>query len=758
MATVAEALAQGWQYQRAGRLDVAEQVYRNILDVQPDQPDALYLLGTVCHRQGKLDDAVQHLLMAVSVRPDFSEAHNNLGVVMATMGHRLDAVKHFRHVVRLKPNDPDASNNLGNALREQGELDEAVERLRYALRLRPDFADAMHNLGLTLHDQGKYEEAVAQLTLAVRLRPDFAEVYNDLGMICGKMKRWDEAAAHFQQLVRLRPDNADGLAHLGAVLREQGQLDESADRLRHAARLKPDDANILSNLGLTLQQAGQLREAKEHLRHAISVDPEHADAHNNLAVTFAQLGRFDEALGEYAEALRIRPQQAIYRRNRALSWLTLGDFEKGWPEYEFRWQCPGFVERKLKQPRWNGEPIENKTLLLYAEQGLGDTMQWIRYAPMVKQFGATVFVEVQPALMRLLSRVKGIDRLIAQGEMLPAFDYHIPLGSLPGVFQTTVETIPDEVPYLTAEEERVEYWQGQLASLPDLKIGIAWQGNPKQGGDRLRSIPLIHFAPLARLDGVQLISLQKEPGAEQLKEMADALPVIDLARRLDLSGGAFLDTAAVMRSLDMVITCDTAIGHLAGALGVPVWLALSAAADWRWLTDRDDTPWYPTMRLFRQNKLGRWDDVFERMAAEIKSRLSPAGNVNTQSVTIEISPGELIDKITILQIKNERVKDSAKLQNIRTELETLNAAREQSLPPAERIDSLTADLKQVNVAIWEAEDYLRACENVQKFDQDFIDIARSVYRNNDHRASLKRQINEFFSATFIEEKEHPHYR
>jgi hypothetical protein len=208
----------------------------------------------------------------------------------------------------------------------------------------------------------------------------------------------------------------------------------------------------------------------------------------------------------------------------------------------------------------------------------------------------------------------------------------------------------------------------------------------------------------------------------------------------------------------MVITCDTAIGHLAGALGVPVWLALSAAADWRWLTDRDDTPWYPTMRLFRQNKLGRWDDVFERMAAEIKSRLSPAGNVNTQSVTIEISPGELIDKITILQIKNERVKDSAKLQNIRTELETLNAAREQSLPPAERIDSLTADLKQVNVAIWEAEDYLRACENVQKFDQDFIDIARSVYRNNDHRASLKRQINEFFSATFIEEKEHPHYR
>jgi len=755
MATLAEALSQGWQYQRAGRLDVAEQIYRKIIEVQPDQPDALYLLGTVCHRQGKLDEAVQHLLMAVSVRPDYAEAHNNLGVVMATMGHRLDAVKHFRHVVRIKPNDPDASNNLGNALREQGELDEAVERLRYALRLRPDFPDALHNLGLALHDQGKLEEAVVQLTQAVRLRPDFAEVLNDLGMICGKMKRWDEAADHFQQFVRLRPDHADGYAHLGAVLREQGKLDESADRLRQAVRINPASANIRSNLGLTLQQLGQLVEAEEHLREAIRLDPDHADAHNNLGVSLAQMNRFDDAISEYGEALRIKPDQAVYRRNRALAWLTQGDFEKGWPEYEHRWKCPGFVERNFKAPRWTGEPIENKTILLYAEQGLGDTLQWIRFAPLVKQFGANVIAEVQPSLMRLLSRVKGIDRLYAQGETLPAFDFHIPLGSLPGVFQTTVETVPAEVPYLTAEEERVEYWSGQLSALSEFKVGIAWQGNPKQGGDRLRSIPLIHFAPLARLDGVQLISLQKEPGSEQLKEMADALPIIDLARRLDLSGGAFLDTAAVMMSLDLVITCDTAIGHLAGALGVPVWLALSSAADWRWLTHRDDTPWYPSMRLFRQSRLGRWDDVFERMAEEIEKHLSPAGG--TQSIPVEISAGELIDKITILEIKSERVKDANKLQNIRNELEALAKVRDDALPPSDQINALTADLKQVNIAIWEAEDYLRACENAKKFDEDFIDVARSVYRNNDQRAGLKRQINEYFSSSLIEEKEHPSY-
>lgn len=756
MATLAEALAQGWQFQRAGRLDIAEKVYQKILEVQPDQPDALYLLGTVSHRLGKLDDAVQHLLMAVSVRPDYAEAHNNLGVVMATMGHRLDAVKHFRHVVRLRPSDPDASNNLGNALREQGELDEAVERLRYALRLRPDYADAMHNLGLTLHEQGKLDEAVAQLTQAIRLRPDFAEVYNDLGMICGKLKRWDEAASHFQQFTRMRPDHAEGYAHLGAVLREQAKLDESADRLRHAVRIKPDDANIRSNLGLTLQQLGQLHEAEENLRQAIALDANHADAHNNLGVTLAQMNRFADALVEYAAALRIKPGQAVYHRNRALSWLTLGDFEKGWPEYEHRWQCPGFVERPFKAPRWTGEPIENKAILLHAEQGLGDTLQWIRYAPLVKQFGATVFVEVQPPLMRLLSRVAGIDRLCAQGEPLPSFDFHVPLGSLPGIFQTTVETIPAEIPYLQAEDERVDYWRGQLAALADLKIGIAWQGNPKQGGDRLRSIPLMHFAPLARLEGVQLVSLQKDPGAEQLKEMADALPIIDLARRLDLSGGAFLDTAAVMRNLDLVITCDTATGHLAGALGVPVWLALSAAADWRWLSERDDTPWYPTMRLFRQSKLGRWDDVFERMADEIQKRLITT--TNAQAISVELAPGELIDKITILEIKNERVQDIAKLQNIRKELAALEAARDRSLPLAEPVQALTTDLKLVNIAIWEAEDYLRACESAQKFDEDFIEIARSVYRNNDQRAALKRQINDYFSAAFVEEKEHPHYR
>jgi len=748
MATIAEALKQGWEYQRAGQLGAAEQVYQRILDAQPDQHEALYLLGTVCHRMGKLDDAAQHLLLAVSVKPDYAEAHNNLGVVMAMMGRRIEAINHFRHVVRLRPNDADASNNLGNALREQGVMDEAVERLRFALRLKPDYPDALHNLGLALHGQGKLEDAVAHLRHAVRLRPDFADAHGDLGLVLAQLKRWDEAAAHLQQLVRMRPDRADGHGHLGSVFRELGKLEESADRLRQAVRLNPEDANIRSSLGLTLQMLGQLAEAEEHLRYAIKLDPEHADAHNNLGVTLAQQSRFAEAIAEYGEALRIRPDSAIFRRNRSLAWLTLGEFNKGWPEFEYRWKCPGFNERSFPQPRWKGEPLRGKTILIHAEQGLGDTLQWLRYVPLLKAQGATVLAEVQPALVRLVGRVEGIDHIIPAGEALPTLDVHLPLASLPGVFQTNFHTVPNKVPYLLAEPERVEFWRSQLSALPEFKIGIAWQGNPKQGGDRLRSIPLIHFAPLARLEGVRLISLQKEPGAEQLRELADALPIIDLARRLDLSGGAFLDTAAVMMNLDLVITCDTAIGHLAGGLGVPVWLALCAAPDWRWFESRDDSPWYPTMRLFRQSKLGRWDDVFEKISEEVRKGLSRAGN--PQAIPIEISPGELLDKITILQIKNERIRDTAKLRNVRAELAALTAACEQSLPPSEEVSALTVELKEVNVAIWDAEDSLRASEKAQRFDTAFIELARTVYWSNDRRAAIKRHI--------MEEKEHPKYQ
>ncbi len=756
MPTAHDDLLEGWRYQQGGRYPEAQACYRKAVQAAPDNPEALFMLGTVCQRLGQIDESVACLLQAVSLKPDYAAAHNNLGVAFAAMGRRVDAVTHFRHVVRLRPDDPDACNNLGNALREHGELNESVERLRHSLRLRPNFPDALHNLGLALETLGRTDEARAHLERAVQLKPDFAEALSDLGLLLARNKRFEEAIKPLQQVVRMRPNRADSHMNYGAALREVGRLEESAEHLRRAAELRPDDATIRSSLGLTLQSLGDLNEAEVQLREAIRLDPQHADAHNNLAVTLAQMNRFDESIAHYNEAVRIKPDQPIYRRNRAISWLTLCDFKRGWPEFEYRWKCPGFVERPFRQPRWDGKPMPGQTVLLHPEQGLGDTILFIRFAARVKPLVGQVVFECPPVLVRLLRGVPGVDQIVPTGDALPAFDAHAPLASLPCLLNATMDDLSVPQPYIHAEPDRVEHWKSQLAAVPGFKVGISWQGNPKQSADRIRSIPLLNFGRLAAIEGAKLISLQKDFGTNSLRELGSAFSVIDLGSRLDQSGGAFLDTVAVMKNLDLVITCDTAIGHVAGALGVPVWVALCAAPDWRWFTNRDDTPWYATMRLFRQQELLKWDELFERMASELRKLTMPAAN--SRSIMVPIAPGELIDKITILQIKSERMRDPAKLANVNVELKALLIVQEQRVASSDALSRLTSQLKEVNEAIWQAEETIRAFERDHRFDERFIDVARMVYHQNDRRAAIKRQINALLKSEFIEEKEHPKYQ
>jgi hypothetical protein len=298
--------------------------------------------------------------------------------------------------------------------------------------------------------------------------------------------------------------------------------------------------------------------------------------------------------------------------------LSQERFPEGWAEYEWRWQVQSQPRPAFDRPAWDGAPLPGGTLLLYAEQGVGDTLQFVRYAALAKQRADAVILGCPPALIPLLSRCPGIDRLVATDAPLPPFDAQAPLASLPGLLGTTAETIPAPVPYLTADPERVRRWQEELAGLEGFKIGIAWQGNPGMGAyDRRRSFPLAALAPLARLPGVRLVVLQKGHGREQLPAAA-GWPLADLGERLDESGGAFADTAAVMHGLDLVVTCDSAPAHLAGALGKACWVALPFAADWRWLLDREDSPWYPTLRLFRQPRPGDWSDMFGRMAFALR--------------------------------------------------------------------------------------------------------------------------------------------
>jgi hypothetical protein len=432
-----------------------------------------------------------------------------------------------------------------------------------------------------------------------------------------------------------------------------------------------------------------------------------------------------------------------------LAWLVSGDLERGWPEYEWRWRTKDFPRRSFAAPRWDGEALEGRTILLYAEQGLGDTLQFIRYAPLVQRRGGVVLVEAQPALVPLLKSCPGIDQLVPSGSPLPDFDVQVPLLSLPALLHTTRDTVPADMPYLSADPARSERWAAELRGIPGFRIGIAWQGNPTYRDDRHRSLPVKHFEPLARLPGVRLVSLQKGFGREQLASVPD-WNVLDLADRLDEAGGAFMDTAAVMQHLDLVVTSDTAIAHLAGALGVPVWVVLPFARDWRWLLDREDCPWYLTMRLFRQKRWGDWDELFTRVAQAVQSR--QAGAALRQPLVVEIAPGELLDKITILQIKRARIADPAKRQHVCIELGALQAARARALREPDAMMPLVAELQQINERLWDVEDALRLAEQRQDFGPDFVARARSVYQLNDQRARLKRRINDLCGSTLIEKK------
>jgi tetratricopeptide (TPR) repeat protein len=564
-----------------GKASEAAFCYRRALERQPDLAEAHYNLGALLEKQGALEEAVTSYRRAIELKPDFAEAHYNLGGLREKQGSLAEAVACYRRAVELKPGFAEAHNNLALVLRAQNQLDDAAACFRRALELKPDFAEAHNNLALVLTEQNQFDLAAACCRRALELKPDFAQAHNNLGLVLHEQNRLEEAAACYRRALELKPDFAQAHNNLGLVLRDQNQLEEAAACFRRALELKPDFAQAHKNLALVLQEQNLLEEATACYRRALALKPDFAEAHYN----------------------------------QGLTWLLMGRFAEGWSGYEWRWKRKGNEERILAEPRWTGSPLAGRTILLHSEQGLGDTLQFIRYAELVKRQGGTVLIEVHPALASLLARCPGVDRVIAGGEPLPKFDVHLPLLSLPRVFGTSLETVPAKVPYLLPDAASLEKWKRELGAETGFKIGIAWQGNPAHRADRFRSIPLARFAGLARMRGVHLYSLQMGAGREQLSALAGPLPITDLGDRL----GDFDHTAAIVRNLDLVITCDSAPAHLAGALGVPVWVALAFAPDWRWMLDRGDSPWYPTMRLFRQNAPGDWEGVFERIQGALAS-------------------------------------------------------------------------------------------------------------------------------------------
>jgi hypothetical protein len=412
--------------------------------------------------------------------------------------------------------------------------------------------------------------------------------------------------ANYQQLIRLLPNDAAGHNDMGIVLAQLGKLSEGAACFRQALCLNPHYAEAHNNLGIVLAKQGRFEEALATYKQSVSLKPDNPETYYNLGNLFRDLGQLEEAQANFRQAIHLKPDHADAQTNLAMTWLLLGDFERGWPGYEWRWRTPGFACRNFVQSTWDGSSLAGAAILLHAEQGLGDTLQFNRYAPLVKERGGFVIVECPATLLPLLATCAGIDQLITYGTALPSFHTHAPLMSLPRLLGTTLETIPVAVPYLSANPELREYWRGELSEIQGFKVGIFWQGDPRHRKDRQRSLPLSSFAPLASLPELTLCSLQEGSGTDQLA--AAAFPNHDLASRFR----SFADTAAALANLDLIITVDSAVAHCAGALGMPVWVLLPYAPDWRWLLHREDSPWYPTMRLFRQNEPGDWEEVIAR--------------------------------------------------------------------------------------------------------------------------------------------------
>jgi Flp pilus assembly protein TadD len=696
----------------------------------------------------------------------------------------------YRDVLRSHPDDATAWCYLGIALHDQRRYDEAVAAYRRALEIQPKFPVALSNLGNTLSRQGKLDEAAASCRAALRLKPDYATAHNNLGAVLSKQGQLAESAESFEAAIRLNPAYAPAHNNLGAVLVKQGRLDEAESRIEQALGLSPEHGPAHNNLGALLVQQGRLAEAESQLEQAVRLNPQFESAHSNLANTQLRQGKLSAAQAALDATLSINPSYAEARKAQALIWLLMGDFERGWPAYEWRWRCEDAGLPRYPQPLWDGGPLGERTLLLHCEQGLGDTLHFVRYAKIVKQErGGRIVVVCQQALLPLLARTPGIDQLAAQKTDPPPFDVWVPLLSVPGLLGTRLESIPAESPYLFADDGLVARWRKKLAGDSSFKIGIAWQGNKDHQADLQRSVRLAAFAPLADVPGVTLYSLQKGYGSEQIGELAGRLRVVEFDEPLDETSGPFMDTAAVMHSLDLVISSDTSIVHLAGGLGVPVWTALSYSPDWRWLLARDDSPWYPSMRLFRQTALGDWGGVFQSMAEALREQVAaphnrlasreasdsdstssphplipsspqhaaPASPPPLKTVRVEISPGELLDKLTILQIKAERIGDPAKLANVRIQLETLDAACREALPRSDALDRLTRELRAVNEDLWRIEDEIRDCERDENFGPRFIELARSVYITNDRRAALKRQIDDLLGSRLVEEKSYRQY-
>jgi tetratricopeptide (TPR) repeat protein len=615
--------AQGMALHQAGRLADAERIYRQILATRPDHFDSLHLLGVIFYQRGDHAEAVRRIDLALKRSPNNFLALNNRGNALTALKHFKEALASYDRAIAARPDYAEAHSNRGNVLKELGRFEEALASYDRALALKPDYAEAHSNRADALNALERFDEALAASERALALRPDLVEAHANRGNALHKLKRFAAALASHDHALRLRPDYAEAHSNRGNTLHEVKRFDEALASYDRALALKPDYAEAHSNRGNALQELRRFDEAVASYDRALALRGDLVAAHSNRGNALKELARFDEALASYGRAVAVRPDFADGHFNEAMCRLLIGDFDRGWEKNEWRWETEQLRagKRSFSQPLWRGaDAVAGKTMLLHAEQGLGDTIQFGRYAPLVAARGARVILEVQRPLHGLMRTLCDAVQVVAAGDPLPDFDLHCPLLSLPLAFATRLETIPSTTPYLSAHGDKTRAWRQRLGLHEKPRIGLAWAGNPRKelpGANRIdgqRSIALDRLAPLFQVAGCAFFSLQKgDDAVRQLRDSEWRAQIIDHTDELH----DFSDTAALIENLDLVISVDTSVAHLAGALGKPFWLLNRYNTCWRWLLHRADSPWYPTARLFRQDAARAWDPVIARVAAAL---------------------------------------------------------------------------------------------------------------------------------------------
>jgi tetratricopeptide (TPR) repeat protein len=604
----ADAVQRAWADFMAGRLDEAERRCQLALAVSKKNFHALHLQGLIHFQRRRFELARDTLLKALKLDSRSVDALINLAFALQALGQYEDALRYVENALKIQPSNVTGLNNRGNLLWLLKRYDEALQPLNKAIALQPKFLDALCNRSNALIALERYDDALKDLDLALSFNPRDPIVLNNRANVLWALDRRDDALGNFDLALAADPSDLSILKDRGSALLFAERESDALECFDRGLAIKPDDMYFLFKKGTALAKLNRFEDALACFDRTLEVDASNVDALNGRGNALASLTRAAEAIASYNKAIELEPETPEAHWNRSLTLLQVGNFKDGLTEYEWRWNTKSFTTkpRDFRKPLWLGNaPVAGKVVFIHAEQGFGDSIQFARYIPMVAALGAKVVVEVQAPLKILFSTIKGVAKVIAFGEELPAFDMHCPMLSLPLAFKTELETIPSGVPYLWADAVGIQNFREILPRSEKKLIGIAWAGRSSFGGDRSRSIGLEGIASLMHSEGCHFIGIQKDLRDGDQELMATLPNFTWVGDKLS----DFSSTAALMSTLDLIISSDTSVVHLAGALARPAWILLEHKPDWRWLLERSDSPWYPTTRLFRQAKLGDWESV-----------------------------------------------------------------------------------------------------------------------------------------------------